>query len=82
MRIPAHPLKCLAMASFALMASSGLPGVLAAEKSTAPQLIELAKSASPALRDAIISSFEAKDLKEGTAWAGRQCPSTITASWA
>jgi len=43
----------------------------AAEKSTAPQLIELAKSNSPALHDAITTTFEAKDLKEGTAWAGR-----------
>jgi enterochelin esterase-like enzyme len=44
---------------------------LAAEKSTAPQLIELAKSSSPALHDAITATFDAKDLKEGTAWAGR-----------
>ena len=40
----------------------------AAEKSTAPQLIALAKSNSPALHDAITSTFDAKDLKEGTAW--------------
>lgn len=45
--------------------------VLAAEKSTAPQLIELAKSNTPALHEAIIATFDAKDLKEGTAWAGR-----------
>ena len=44
---------------------------IAAEKSTATQLVELAKGGSPALRDAITSTFEAKDLKEGTAWAGR-----------
>jgi hypothetical protein len=43
----------------------------AAEKSTAPQLIALAKSASPTLRDAITTTFDAKDLKEGTAWIGR-----------
>jgi len=36
----------------------------------AKQLIELAKSASPSLRESIASTFEAKDLKEGTAWAG------------
>ncbi len=42
----------------------------AADKLTAPRLIELAKSKSPGLRDAIIGSFEAKALKEGTAWAG------------
>jgi enterochelin esterase-like enzyme len=40
----------------------------AAEKSTATQLTELAKSNSPALHDAITSTFEAKDLEEGTAW--------------
>ncbi len=44
---------------------------IAAEKSTATQLVELAKGGSPALREAITSTFEAKDLKEGTAWAGR-----------
>ena len=44
---------------------------MAAEKSTATQLVELAKAGSPSLRDAIASTFEAKDLKEGTAWAGR-----------
>ena len=43
---------------------------VAAEKMTAPQLIDLAKSNSANLRDAITASFEAKDLKEGTAWAG------------
>jgi enterochelin esterase-like enzyme len=43
----------------------------AAEKSTAPQLIELANSNSPALRDAISGTFDAKELKEGTAWIAR-----------
>ncbi len=43
----------------------------AAEKLSAPQLISLANSNSPGLRGAITASFEAKDLKEGTAWAGR-----------
>jgi len=42
--------------------------IFAAEKSTAIQLTDLAKSNSPALRDAIASTFDAKDLKEGTAW--------------
>jgi enterochelin esterase-like enzyme len=56
----------LAFFSLALVASA-----FAAEKSTAPQLIELAKSNSPALHDALTATFEAKDLKEGTAWAGR-----------
>ena len=58
----------------------GLVGILvllliapafATEKSTATQLIELAKSNSPALRDAITASFDAKELKDGTAWIGR-----------
>ena len=41
-----------------------------AEKLTAQQLTELAKSSSPALAQAISSSFQAKDLMEGTAWSG------------
>src|ERR1700690_2167271 len=45
--------------------------VIGADKMSAPQLIDLAKSNSAGLRDAITSSFDAKDLKEGTAWAGR-----------
>jgi enterochelin esterase-like enzyme len=51
-----------------LLAVSG--SVLASEKSNAPQLIELAKTPGPALRDAINATFDAKDLKEGTAWLG------------
>jgi len=43
---------------------------LAAEKRSALQLIDLAKSNGADLRDAITASFDAKDLKEGTAWAG------------
>ncbi|MGA2300377.1 MAG: alpha/beta hydrolase-fold protein [Candidatus Acidiferrum sp.] len=43
----------------------------AAEKLNATQLIELAKSKSPGLQDAITASFEAKVLREGAAWAGR-----------
>jgi enterochelin esterase-like enzyme len=56
----------LTLLSLVLIAPS-----FAAEKSTAPQLIELAKSNSPALHDAITATFDAKDLKEGTAWASR-----------
>ena len=41
---------------------------IAAEKSTATQLIELAKSNSPALRDAITATLDAKELKDGIAW--------------
>jgi enterochelin esterase-like enzyme len=42
----------------------------AAEKKSALQLIELAKSDRQELRSAIGDSFDAKELKEGTAWAG------------
>jgi enterochelin esterase-like enzyme len=43
----------------------------AAGKSSALQLIELAKSNSPALGEAIAATFDAKDVKEGTAWISR-----------
>ncbi len=55
-------LKCLLM-FFASLAQ-------AADRSSATQLIELAKSNSPNLRNAITDTFDAKDLKEGTAWSG------------
>lgn len=42
----------------------------AESKHTAPELIALAQAHSPALSAAITASFEAKDLKEGTAWVG------------
>jgi enterochelin esterase-like enzyme len=51
--------------AFLLIASA-----FAAEKMSAPQLISLANSNSPGLREAITSTFDAKDLKEGTAWSG------------
>src|SRR5205085_5426021 len=38
----------------------------AAEKLNAVQLIELAKSPGPALRNAIVATFDPKDLQEGT----------------
>lgn len=50
--------------------SSAASPALAAEKSTALQLIELARSGGPALHDAITAAFDPKDLKEGTAWSG------------
>jgi enterochelin esterase-like enzyme len=53
-----------------LLLSLAIPA-FAAEKLSAPQLIDLAKSHSAGLQDAIVASFEPKDLKEGTAWAGR-----------
>jgi enterochelin esterase-like enzyme len=43
----------------------------AADKLTAPQLIALAKTGDPGLRDAIAASFDAKELKDGTAWTGQ-----------
>ncbi len=54
-----------ALLSLCLVASA-----FAAEKLSAPQLIELARSHSAGLRGAITATFDAKDLKEGTAWAG------------
>jgi enterochelin esterase family protein len=42
-----------------------------AEKKSATQLIDLATSHSSELRQAITGTFDAKQLKEGTAWAGR-----------
>ncbi len=51
-------------------AGGGITSSAGAEKLNATQLIELANSKSPALHDAIMASFEAKALKEGTAWAG------------
>jgi enterochelin esterase-like enzyme len=42
----------------------------ALDKLSAPQLIALAKSNAPGLRDAILASFDAKNLKDGTAWLG------------
>lgn len=44
---------------------------LAAERLSAPQLIELARANSPSLGAAISDSFKAEDLQAGTAWAGR-----------
>ncbi len=46
------------------------------QKSTAPQLMELAKSNSPQLRDAITATFDAKDLKEGKAFVGQGADSS------
>ena len=43
----------------------------AADKLSAPELTALAKAHSPELRAAIEASFDARELKEGTAWAGR-----------
>jgi enterochelin esterase-like enzyme len=45
--------------------------LLAADKSTAPQLIALAQSNSPALHDAILATFDPADISKGIAWIGR-----------
>ncbi len=44
--------------------------VFAVQKMSAPELIDLAKSGGNGLGDAITASFDAKDLRDGTAWAG------------
>lgn len=59
------------LAAVAALAGFGLPAAAAAEKSNAAQLVAMAKAADPKLRDAITTTFDDKDLKEGTAWAGR-----------
>ncbi len=58
---------------FVLLCGAGatIASCTAADKLNATQLIELAKSNSPGLHVAITTSFEAKALKEGTAWTGR-----------
>src|SRR5215469_5268233 len=43
---------------------------LAVDKLTATQLIELTKSNSPGLQNAITATFDSKELKDGTAWSG------------
>jgi enterochelin esterase family protein len=67
----AHQGKLLLVAALAPLAFFAPSALGTAEKSNATQLVELAKIASPALHDAIVLTFDAKDLKEGTAWAGR-----------
>jgi enterochelin esterase-like enzyme len=45
-------------------------GQTAPQKSSAVELIDLAKAPSPTLASAIHSTFDTQDLKEGTAWTG------------
>jgi enterochelin esterase-like enzyme len=61
------------MRKFILLVGIGLFASLgrAAEKLGAPELIALARTHSPELRASIEASFDAKNLKEGSAWAGR-----------
>ena len=63
----------MARMRFSLLVLVGIVGTISAvaQKRTAPELIELATSHSPELRASIEASFEARDLKEGTAWLGR-----------
>jgi enterochelin esterase-like enzyme len=58
----------LVLFSLALIAAAPL---YAADKHSAPELIALANAHSPELSAAIEATFDGKDLKEGTAWAGR-----------
>jgi enterochelin esterase-like enzyme len=68
---PSLSLNSLVVAAVAIIGFCDMPCALAADKLSATQLVELTKSSSPNLRDAIASTFDAKDLEEGTAWAGR-----------
>ena len=62
-KLALFPVILLLVLSLALPAS-------AADKLFAPELIALAKAQSPQLRAAIEATFTAKDLRDGTAWAG------------
>jgi enterochelin esterase-like enzyme len=65
------PMKKLALfpALLLLILSLALPAK-AADKLSASELIALAKAQSPQLRAAIEATFTAKELHDGTAWAG------------
>ena len=58
------------MWKLALLSICLLSSAFAAEKRSVTQLIDLAKSNPTALLEAISASFDAKDLKDGTAWNG------------
>jgi enterochelin esterase-like enzyme len=62
--------RLLATTTLLAFAVATLSAQTPVRKSTAPQLIELAASTSPKLQDAIRATFDAKELSEGTAWAG------------
>ena len=61
---------CFVAFAFVVVAFFSQPPVVAAEKSNATQLIALAKTPGSGLLGAITTTFDAKELKEGTAWAG------------
>ena len=71
--LTATSLAFLTIASAAILAAArdSTAQAPASEKSTATQLIELAKSNNPALRAAIAVTFDPKELKEGKAWTSR-----------
>jgi enterochelin esterase family protein len=58
------------MQRLVILCLSLITAAFAADKITAPQLTDLARSNTARLRDAITASFDAKDLKEATAWSG------------
>ncbi len=60
-----------AILSLVLLTSILLTSAFAAERMTAPQLIDAARSNAGGLHDAITSTFTANELNAGTAWAGR-----------
>lgn len=64
----------LALLLLFLIVSAFVPALFvpafAAEEMSASQLIKLAREESGGLREAITATFEAKELKEGTAWTG------------
>ena len=59
------------MRNTALLCLFTVASALPAEKMTAPQLSELARANAPGLRDALTATFNARELKAGTAWIGR-----------
>ncbi len=67
LRMCSHRFQLLLLSAGFLLASAS---TWAADKHTAPELIALAAAHSPDLRAAIDSTFDAKDLKAGNAWAG------------
>ena len=66
MRYSSSAMRTTTLLLLALLSYSPL-ATFAAEKMTVPQLINLAQSHSPALSEAITSTFTLDELKEGTA---------------
>ena len=62
--------KLALLPAFLFLALSLALPASASDKLSAPELIALAKAQSPQLRAAIEATFTAKDLHDGTAWAG------------